>query len=49
MSRIVWSDFWGENRRWARQRLAREYAQTLSRYGASLDDLDAFIIRRPRR
>jgi hypothetical protein len=49
MSRIVWSDFWGENRRWARQRLAREYAQTLSRYGSSLDDLAEFIIRRPRR
>jgi Transcriptional regulator, AbiEi antitoxin len=49
MSRIVWADFWGENRRWARQRLAREYAQTLSRYGDSLDGLDAFIIRRPRR
>ena len=49
MSRIVWADFWGERRRWALTRFAREYAETERRYGTSIADLERFIIRRPRR
>lgn len=39
LSRIVWADLWGERRKVARGRLAREYASTVERYGTSIDDL----------
>jgi hypothetical protein len=49
MSRIVWNDFWGERRGVALDRMAREYDDTASRFGESLDDLAPFIVRRSRR
>jgi hypothetical protein len=49
VSRIVWDDFWGERRRLALTRLAREYAETAARFGESINDLAAFIVRTSRR
>jgi hypothetical protein len=49
MSRIVWDDLWGARRRLALARMAREYADTASRFGESIDDLVPFIVRRPHR
>jgi hypothetical protein len=49
MSRIVWDDFWGQRRRMALVRLARECAETTARFGTSIDDLAPFIVRTSRR
>ncbi|MGZ4456374.1 MAG: type IV toxin-antitoxin system AbiEi family antitoxin domain-containing protein [Nocardioides sp.] len=49
MSRIVWADFWGSARRRARQRLRREYLDTLARFGSDIDDLAPYVIRGVRR
>jgi hypothetical protein len=49
MSRIVWDDLWGERRRLALVRLARECADTTARFGQSIDDLAPFLVRTPRR
>jgi hypothetical protein len=49
MSRIVWDDLWGERRRLALARMAREYADTASRFGESIADLLPFIVRRQSR
>jgi hypothetical protein len=46
MSRLVWADFWGERRRAALIRLAREYALTCARFGTSIDDLNHLIVHR---
>jgi hypothetical protein len=48
MSRIVWADVLGKGRQKALIRLAREYEQTLRRYGDRIEDLAPYIIRRPR-
>ena len=45
MSRIVWADFWGEQRVRAKARLLREYAATDARYGSSLAGLSAYLPR----
>lgn len=47
MSRIVWTDFWGERRQQALQRLRREYLDTVARFGESIADLEPYRIRRP--
>jgi hypothetical protein len=44
MSRIIWADLWGENRRRALRRLAREYAATAARFGTSIDDLRGVVV-----
>jgi len=49
MSRIVWDDLWGDRRRLALARLARECADTAARFGKSIDDLAPFIVRTSRR
>jgi len=46
MSRIVWTDFWGDHRARAKARLHREYAATEARYGTSLAGLSAYLPRR---
>jgi len=45
VSRIIWSEFWGDQ--WARTkiRLAREYAATEARYGTSLSDISSYLPR----
>ena len=47
ISRIVWSDFWGQSRTRALDRLAREYAATEARFGTSIEDLRDVVVRRP--
>jgi hypothetical protein len=49
VSRIVWDDFWGERRRVALVRLARECAETTARFGTSIGDLAPFIVLTSRR
>jgi hypothetical protein len=44
MSRLIWADFWGDRRRAARQRVAREYQLTCARFGTSIDDLAHVIV-----
>ena len=46
MSRLVWADFWGDRRRVAMARLAREYEQTCAAFGTSIDDLAHLVVRR---
>ena len=46
MSRLVWADFWGDRRRVAMARLAREYEQTCAMFGTSIDDLAHLVVRR---
>jgi hypothetical protein len=46
MSRLVWADFWGDRRRVALARLAREYEQTCAMFGTSIDDLAHLVVRR---
>jgi hypothetical protein len=48
MSRLVWADFWGDRRRVAMARLAREYEQTCAMFGSSIDDLatSSYVARR---
>lgn len=48
MSRIVWLDLRGARRRDALARLGREYLDTCSRFGTSIDDLAAYRPRGPR-
>ncbi len=49
MSRIVWSDFWGEQRDLAIARLRREYALTRQRFGDRLPEhLERFARSHPR-
>jgi hypothetical protein len=48
MSRLVWSDLWGEARTHALARVRREYLETVRLYGTSIDDLAPFLIRTPR-
>jgi hypothetical protein len=48
ISRLVWSDLWGDARVAAMARLRREYLETVRLYGTSIDDLARFIIRGPR-
>jgi hypothetical protein len=50
MSRLVWSDLWGEARVRALERLRREYLETVRLYGTSIEDLAPFVVRgsRPR-
>jgi hypothetical protein len=45
MSRVTWADHWGDRRRLAMQRIAREYALTCSRFGTSIDDISHLIVR----
>lgn len=46
MSRIVWSDLWGDRRTQTIARLQREYAATTARYGTTIDDLTPYVVRR---
>jgi hypothetical protein len=46
MSRITWPELWGRQRQNLEQRLLREYAATVARYGTSIDDLAPYIVRR---
>jgi hypothetical protein len=46
MSRVIWADFWGDRRRVAKERIAREYALTCARFGTSIDDLAHLIVHR---
>ena len=46
MSRIIWSDLWGEQRRRTKDRLRREHALTEATYGASLAGLSAYLPQR---
>jgi hypothetical protein len=46
MSRIVWSELWGDQRRLTIARLQREFAATTARYGTSIDDLAPYLVRR---
>jgi hypothetical protein len=46
MSRIVWSDLWGDRRAPTIVRLQREHAATTARYGTSIDELEPYIVRR---
>jgi hypothetical protein len=46
MSRIVWSDLWGDRRNRTIVRLQREYAATTTRYGTSIDDLSPYLVPR---
>lgn len=46
MSRLIWADFWGQRRRLALERLAREYAATCALFGTSIDDLASIVVRR---
>ena len=46
MSRVIWSEFWGDERARTKVRLAREYAATEARYGTSLSDIAAYLPRR---
>jgi hypothetical protein len=46
MSRVVWADLWGDRRRVAMARIAREYALTCARFGSSIDDLAHLVVRR---
>lgn len=50
VSGIFWEDFWGERRQAARQRLRREYLDTVARFGTDRSDLEQFRPRgaRPR-
>jgi hypothetical protein len=45
MSRLVWSDFWGDRRRASIERVSREYALTVARFGTSIDDLAHLVVR----
>jgi len=49
VSRIVWADLWGRARVRARERLTREYLDTVARFGDSIADLEPYILRGPRR
>ena len=46
MSRMIWADLWGDRRRAAKERIAREYALTCARFGTSIDDLAHLIVHR---
>jgi hypothetical protein len=46
MSRIVWSELWGDQRRLTIARLQREFAATTARYGTSIDDLTPYLVHR---
>ena len=46
MSRLIWADFWGDRRRVAMERVAREYALTCARFGTSIDDLAHLVVNR---
>jgi hypothetical protein len=46
MSRVIWSDLWGDERSRTSARLGREYAATEARYGTSLSDIAAYLPRR---
>ena len=46
MSRLIWADLWGNRRRLAMERVAREYALTCARFGSSIDDLAHLVVRR---
>lgn len=46
MSRITYADLYGAARQTARVRLSREYADTVDRFGTSVDDLAPYIVRR---
>jgi hypothetical protein len=48
MSRLIWSDLWGDARAAALARIRREYLETVRLYGTSIDDLAPFVIRGPR-
>jgi hypothetical protein len=43
MSRIVWADFWEPRRSRTLDRLAKEYAATVARFGTTLDDLPPYL------
>lgn len=46
MSRLIWSDFWGEQRERAKRRLRQEYAETFARHGDVLPpELEEFARR----
>ena len=46
MSRIVWSQLWGDQRPLTIARLQREHALTTARYGTSIDDLAPYVVQR---
>jgi hypothetical protein len=48
MTRLVWADFWGAARARALDRLAREYAVTVARFGARLTPQQAAFAQRHR-
>ena len=48
MSRLVWADYWGARRPQALARLRREYLDTCDRFGTDIEDLEPYIITRPR-
>jgi hypothetical protein len=47
VSRIVWADFWGRRRDLARERLTREYLDTVRRFGTDISDLERYRIAGP--
>ena len=49
MSRVVWSDLQPETWERTKARVLREILDTRARFGSSIDDLAAYVIRRPRR
>jgi len=49
MSRLTWSDVWGNGREAAKRRLEREISATNALWGTSIADLERYIIRRRRR
>ena len=46
MSRVIWAELWGDRRRLALERIAREHALTCARFGTSIDDLAHLIVHR---
>lgn len=46
VSRIVWEDFWGEQRNRARRRLLLEYQATTRVFGTDISDLATYLVRR---
>jgi hypothetical protein len=46
MSHVTWDDLWGARRELTARRLRREYLATLARFGATIDDLAPYVVRR---
>lgn len=48
MSRIIWVDLFGAARERALVRMRREFLDTCSRFGTSIEDLSPYLVRGPR-